>query len=110
MPRIAAGHFHDESAHAAFDPGADLEELQPDGADVRVFQFRADEADATDVRDQDLRASCQQHAELVGDEAMATGAVGEQAELLFLEAILHITALAVNVLVKNACVARQVGH
>ena len=109
LPGIAAGHLYDEAADRAFDPGADFEELESNGADVRSFQFRAREADPADVRHQDIGAGGQQHTELVGDEVMATGAIREQTELLFLDAIFHVAALAVNVFVKKACIVREIG-
>ena len=47
--------------------------------------------------DEDVRRGGEQDAELVGEEVVATGAVGEQAELLFLDPVLGVAAAAISV-------------
>ena len=109
LPGIAARHFDYEAADAAFDPGADLEKFEANGADVGAFEFGSGESMAAKVRTQHVRRGGQEHTELIRDKPVTTGAVGEQTKLLFFDAVFHVAALAVNVFVKRAWLADQVG-
>jgi methenyltetrahydromethanopterin cyclohydrolase len=51
----------------------------------------------------------QQHAQLVGPEDMATGAGCKQPDLSFLDAVLRLAALAIQIVVQRSGIALQVG-
>lgn len=61
------------------------------------------------MRDQHVRGRRQEHAELIGDEAVATGAVGEQAELMLLDAVFGFATHAVIILIEDGAGVGQIG-
>jgi hypothetical protein len=107
LEREAAGQVNDDAANRAYDPPADLEQLESNRADLGGGQFRPGKSHAAKRLYQDVGPGRQQDAELVGQERMATGAVGEQAQLLLLDAILGIAALTIEIVVEVLRVVRQ---
>lgn len=72
--------------------------------------FGSLQAEAADCGQQDIGQAGEQQAEPVGPPAVARGAVGEQLELLLLDAVLHLAAGAVEAVVEGLAVALQIGH
>ena len=60
------------------------------------------EADAAQGADQDIGHRGEPQAQLVGAHRRGRGAVGEQVELALLDAVLHLAAGAVDLLVEMA--------
>ncbi len=110
LPRVVAGHSHDDSADAFLHQGAHSEEAKPNRVGLGVSKIGIDQSGSADVLDERIGRRRKQDAELIGEEVVATGAVGEEAQLLFLDAILHVAALTVDVFVKRAGVAGEVGN
>ena len=88
--------------HADADQRADLQELEPDGAAGGVGEGGLGEADAAQRADQHIGHRGEPQPQLVGAHGGGRGAVGEQIELAFLDAVLHLAAGAVDVLVELA--------
>ena len=94
----------------AGDHGADLQELEADGGALGAGVLAALEPQAPDCVHQSVGEAGEQQAELVGPPAVAGGAVGEELELLLLDAVLHLAAGAVEMVVEITALAREVGH
>ncbi len=92
----------------ADDHRADPEQLEADGAGLRAGHVGTGERDASDRLDQDIGQRRQDQAELVGPPFVARGAIGEQVELLFFDAVLHLAALAVEFLVELLSIALEI--
>ena len=65
------------------------------------------EADATQGAEQHIGHRGEPQAELVGPHGGGRGAVGEEVELAFLDAVLHLAAGAVEVLVEVRAIGRR---
>ncbi len=90
---IAAGEVQDDAACRADQPPADLEEFESQGGDLGRGQFGSGQGGAAEVIQEHVGRRRQEHTELVGFKIVTTGAVGEEAQLLFLDAVLHLAAL-----------------
>lgn len=66
----------------AQDNGADLQELEADGAGLGACQVAAGEAEAADRREERVGEAGEQQPQLVGPPFVAGGAIGEEFELL----------------------------
>src|SRR5690349_12474648 len=97
----------DDPPHAPLDQRADLQELQANRADLRLCQFGAGQAGATQRFNQHVSQRAEQQPELVGHKIVATGAVGKQAKLLLFDAVLDLAASTVRLLVKLLAIACQ---
>jgi hypothetical protein len=91
-----------DPAHAYPDVGADLKELEPDGAARRDGKLGVPEPDPTQRLEQHIGEGREPQPELVGTHGRRRRAVGEQIELLLLNPILDLAAGAVHVLVQGA--------
>ena len=78
----------DDPSDALLHQGADAEQAEADRVGLGRDEFGVGEGGAAEVFDQDVGRGREQDAELIGDEVVATGAVGEEAELLFFDAVL----------------------
>jgi hypothetical protein len=106
---IGAGKEQADAPGVAQNHRADLEQLEPDGLHLGPRQFGAGESESADGFHQPIGAGGKQKPELVGPPVVATGAVGEQPELLFLDPVFHFAARAVDLVVEGLCVAGKVG-
>jgi hypothetical protein len=77
---------HPDAAAGLPDGGSDLQELAAQGVDLSRGQFRALEVMAQQPK-QAIGGGVQEQPELVGQEAMATQAVGFEFQLQFFDAI-----------------------
>ncbi len=82
------------------DQRADLEQLEADGAAGGVGEVGVGEADAAQRADQHVGHRGEPQAQLVGAHGGGRGAVGEEVELALLDAVLHLAAGAVDLLVE----------
>ncbi len=98
----AGSHGDLDASHAGGDDGADLEQGQADGAAGRLGEASVLETDAAQGTEQDIGHRGQPQAELVGEHGVRRGAVGEHVHLAFLDAVLHVSARAVDLLVEMA--------
>ena len=64
--------MHDYPPHRPHDAPADLEQLQPDRADLRPLQFSPGQTHAAKRLHQHVRRRGEQHTELIGQEVMTT--------------------------------------
>src|SRR3989304_7051279 len=107
-PREGRGQVQHDAAGRALHPHGELDQPLPQRGDLRVRAGGAARA-ALELLEQDVRGQRQQHAELVGQKPRATGPVHLQPVMQLLEAVLHVPALAVE-LVERPRRAGQVGH
>ena len=84
LVRTGTGERQTDSAGVAQHHGADLQQLQPDRADVGVGEFASGERDPADGFKQRVGQGGKRQPVLVRPPRMATRAVGEQVELLLL--------------------------
>src|SRR6266567_3424567 len=98
LPWIGAAHLEQDAAHADADDGADLEQLEADGVYLRLGPFRSLQGQAAQSFDQGIGQRGEVEAQLVAFHLVSGEPVGEQAHLL-LDAILHLPAGAVELLV-----------
>lgn len=96
LMREGTGEEEADAARVAHDDGADLEQTAAQNPDLSAGEFGAGQTDGAQSLQQDVGEAREQQAELIGPPQMATGAIGEQAELTFLDPILHLTAGAVH--------------
>lgn len=99
LVRAAARQVKDDATGCDADPGCDFDQLQPDRVDAGVRVVRAAEGDPPHPFEQHVGERREQQAELIRREVVATGAVGEQAQLLLLDPILHLATDAVLLVV-----------
>ena len=95
------GHRDLDPAHAAPHLGADLQQLEPDGAAGRGGELGVAQADAPERLEQHISEGREPQPELVGAYGCGRGARSEEIELLLLDPVLHLTAGAVDVLVEG---------
>ena len=88
--RITAGQQQPHPPGVAQHHRADLQQLQPDRAHLRPRQFRSGQTQSPHRFQQHIRATGEQQPKLVGPPIVATGPVAEQAQLLFLDPVLHL--------------------
>jgi len=107
LPWAGRGHRDFDPPHAHADQRADLQQLQPDRTTGCLSELRVGQPDATQGAEQHVSHRGKPQAELVGLHGRGRGAVGEQVELAFLDAVLHVAARAVGLLVEvpRACLA-----
>ncbi len=91
-------------------PRPHLEQLQPDRLDRRRRMLGSGQTDPTHVGHQHISRRREQDPELARHELVATRAVGEEHQLLFLVPVFHVTALTVGVLVQVLRIAGEIGH
>ncbi len=76
------------AAHRDFDDGADLEQPAADRGDLRTAQRSAAKGEPAQVVQDQVGDGREPQAQLVAAERVRAGAVGEEAELLLLDAVL----------------------
>ena len=69
----------------------------PDRPGLRPRQFRPDQGQRPQPFQQHIRKTRQQQPELVGPPVVATGPVGKQTQLLFLDPVLHLASRTILV-------------
>ena len=111
---IGKGRRHGEldAARAGTDRSTDLQELEADGTARCPGKLGMGQPDATQGADQDISHRGEPQPQLVGAHGVGRGAVGVEVELAFLDAVFHLTAGAVELLVEVAglvLLARQRG-
>ena len=102
VPGKARGHGELDPPHAAAHQGADLQELQADGAAGGVGKPGVAERDPAQLVEQHVGHRREPKAELVGRHGRRRAAVGEQVELLLLDPVFHFAARTIEILVKGA--------
>ena len=101
-PRIGRGHGQLDAPHADPDLGADLEQLEADGAAGGLGELGVAEADAAQGAEQHIGHRGEPQAELVGAHGGGRRAVGEEVALALLDAVFHLAASAVDLFVEVA--------
>ena len=76
-----AGQQQPHTPGVAQHHGADLEEFQPDRANIGAGQFTVGQGNSEDRIQQHIGQRGEQHPVLIGPPFVATGAVGEQVQL-----------------------------
>ena len=94
------GHGNPDATDGDADQRPDLQELEPDGAAGGVRKGGFGKADAPQRADQHIGHRSEPQAQLVGAHGGRRGAIGIKVELAFLDAVLHVAAGAVDVLVE----------
>ena len=74
--------------------------FEPDGAAGGIGELRVRQPDAAQRAEQHIGHRGEPQAKLVGAHGGGRGAVGEQIELALLDAVLHLAARAVDLLVE----------
>lgn len=96
--RRADWQVNDDAPNRRFDPRPQLQQAQPQGADLGTSAPGPPGLEAK-LLHQHIGGSTHQHPQLVGEETRSTGAVDLKAELEFLQPVFNIAPGAVNVLV-----------
>src|SRR5690606_19241847 len=84
------------------------EESDSEGCTLGARQFGASQPEAAEGFQQNITERGEEQAELIRPPVMAAGAVGEQAQLLFLDPILHVSSSAIHVLVERLGISLQI--
>src|SRR3954447_14987855 len=96
------GHGEFDVAHADAHQGPDLQQLETDCAAGRTAELGVDEADAAQGADQHIGHRGEPQPQLVGAHRLGRGAAGIEVKLAFLDAVLHLAAGAIELLVEVA--------
>src|SRR5260370_35481 len=99
---VAGGHGDLDAADGDADQRADLEELEADRAAGGMGELCRLEAEAAHSFEEHISHRGEPQAKLVGRHGGGRRAVGEEIELAFLDAVLHLAAGAIAVLVEHA--------
>src|SRR5271169_4935125 len=79
---------------------ADLEQLETDGGAVGLGELRVLEGDAAQGAEENVGEGGEPPTQLIAAHGRRRGAVGEQIELAFLDAVLHVAAGAIELLIE----------
>ena len=101
LPRIGGAEFQPHAPGADAYPGADLEQPEPDRIHLRFGPLGALERQPPQRFNQRIGQRRQVQPQLIALHLLGQQAIGEQAHLL-LDAVLHLAALAVELLVQLA--------
>ena len=96
------GYGEVDAANRAAHQRADLQELEADGATGGVCKDGAGESDAPQRADEHVGHRGKPQTQLVGPHGRCRGAVSVEVELAFFDAVFHVAAGAVNVLVESS--------
>ena len=88
----------------------DLEQLEAQGIDSGMRELRTLQHQPADGLQQGVGEAGEQHSELIRPPGMATRAVREKIQLLFLDAVLHIPTRTAQRVVERLRIASQVRH
>ena len=105
-----AGEEEADAAGIAHDDGADLEQTTTQNPDLSTREFGAGQTDAAQSLQQYVGEGSEQQTELIGPPQVATGAIGEQTQLAFLDPVLHLATGAVHLFVQGLRLVAQIGH
>src|ERR1700740_1479998 len=99
---IGEGRRHSEfdAPYAGSHQGADLEQLEADGAASGAGELGVDPGDATQRANQHIGHRSEPQPQLVGTHRARRSAVGEEVELALLNAVFHVAAGAIELLVE----------
>jgi len=97
----AGSHGDLDAADRGGDLGADLEQFESDGTDGGAGQAGGLQRSAAQALHQHIGERGHQEPELIGAEGAGGGAIGEQVELLFLDAVFHLPAGTVDLLIEG---------
>jgi hypothetical protein len=100
LPRATGCHRGFDPPYADAHQSAEFQQLQPDRAAGGVGELGVRQADAAERVDQHIGNRGKPQAELVGAHGGGRGAVGEQIELAFLDAVLDLATRAVDLLIE----------
>ena len=89
---------------------ADFQEFQADRLRLVARGLGASERQGAQPFHQDVGQAGEHEPELVGGEVVTAGAIGEQPQLRLLDAVLHLAAAAVELLVERLRLALEIGH
>ena len=103
LERAGRGQGELDASHAHRHLRADFQQLEADGAAGRRCQHGSGKGDAAQRAQEHVGHRCEPQPQLVGAHGGGRRAVGHQIELAFLDAVLHIAARAVDVLVEERC-------
>ena len=107
--RAVAGQMELYPPGVAPDHGADLEQALSQPSRTRSSVAGVGERQAAQSGEQRVGETGDKQPELVRPPGLGTGAVGVEVELLVLDAVLHVTAGAVNLVVQGLGVAGEAG-
>ena len=99
--RAAFGQREPDPADRDPHDGPDLEQLQADRIAASLGQRSVLQPVLPQSLDQNISRTRQPQPQLIGPHGLATGAIGEQAELLLLDAVLQVAPSAVAVFVQR---------
>src|SRR5665213_248609 len=102
--------YQTNAPRVARDHRGELEQLDAQGVDLGRGQRRALQCQRTQALDEHVAERGQQHAQLIAAHDVATRARGEQADLRFLDPVLGLAALAIQLVVQRLRVSIEVGH
>ena len=86
--------------------GADLQELEPDGAAGRGRELGVAQAGAAQRVEQDIGERREPQPELIGAHGRGGRPIGKEIERLLLDPVFHVAPSAVDVLLKGAGIDR----
>ena len=98
--------MHPDAAAGLPDADPDLQELEPQGIDLGRSRFRALEVVAQQPK-QAVGRGVEQQPELIGQDAMATRAIGLDLQFKFLDALFYVAPEHVDVVLDKLGVAAQ---
>src|SRR6266404_2734734 len=96
LVRTSGRHGEFDPADADGDEGTDLEQLAANGAAGGVSEIGRLQGQTAQAVDENVRHRSKPQTELVGRHGVGRGAVSEQVDLTFLDAVLHLAAGAVD--------------
>jgi hypothetical protein len=108
-PGVIRGEMHDDPSHGFDDATADLDQLQAQRPDLRADLVVPRDA-AAQLLVEDVRGRSHQHAQLVGREARAAGAIDLEVVLQLLDPVFGVAALAVELVDPAGRAALEIRH
>src|SRR5664279_2210464 len=96
MQRERGSNEEANAARIAHDDSPDLQQLDANRLGLGVGQFRSRQSNAPQALHQEIAKGSDQQTKLIGPPTMATGAVGKEAQLALLDAVLHLTPRAID--------------
>jgi len=101
LVRTAGSHGDLDAADRGGNLSADLEQFESDGTDGGPGQAGRLQRSAAQAFHQHIGERGHQEAELIGAEGVGGGAISKQVELLFLDAVFHLSASTVDLLIEG---------
>ena len=88
---------------------ANLQQLQPYGVASGAAQFRSMQPKSAYSLKQRIRHGRQKETKLIGQKLVATGSIGEEAKLLFLDPVFHVGAANITSVVDHLGLVIEIG-